>query len=141
ERRQRRKAGQDKNPPSPTMGRWWPDWRDPLLWKLGLVTGGGSAIYYTINGFLPGFLTNAGHADLITAGLTAVNLGQIPPTIILLLVSGRVGLSRMLYIVLGIVMASGVLGIVLLPGTWFIASCAIVGFCCGFTITLGFTLP
>src|SRR5699024_8431354 len=45
ERQQGLMAVKDKNPPSPARGRWWPDWRDPLLWKLGLVTGGGSAIY------------------------------------------------------------------------------------------------
>lgn len=126
--------------PAPAA-RWWPDWRDGRMWKLGLVTGGGSAMYYAVNGFLPGFLEHAGTSALITPALAAVNLGQIPPTIVLLFGARRVGLSRGTYIVLGLVAAAAAVGIVTTHGVALVACCAIIGMCCGSTITLGLALP
>lgn len=125
----------------PPAARWWPDWRDPRMWKLGLVTGGGSAMYYAVNGFLPGFLQHAGAAALITPALAAVNLGQIPPTIALLFGAKRIGLSRVTYIVLGVAAAAAALGILLTHGAVLVTCCAVLGMCCGSTITLGLALP
>src|SRR5262249_31334236 len=58
---------------APQRARWWPDWTSGLLWRLGLVFGGITSIYFTTNGFLPVYLTSTGHADLIGSALTAIN--------------------------------------------------------------------
>ncbi len=43
--------------PQPMAGaarpRWWPDWRDARVWRLGLLLGGVNATYFGLNGFLP----------------------------------------------------------------------------------------
>src|SRR5258707_993793 len=36
--------------------RWWPDWGDPRIWKLGFLFGGVNSIYFTTNAFLPEYL-------------------------------------------------------------------------------------
>src|ERR1043166_7351251 len=61
-----------------TAQRWWPDWRDPLIWRLGIALGSINAIYFSTNAFLPDYLHHAGRPDLVSAALTALNLGQIP---------------------------------------------------------------
>jgi len=33
--------------------RWWPDWKSPLTWLLGLAFGSTNALYYGANAFLP----------------------------------------------------------------------------------------
>jgi CP family cyanate transporter-like MFS transporter len=39
---------------------WWPDWRNPLIWLLGLTFGSNNAFYYAVNAFLPDYLSSAG---------------------------------------------------------------------------------
>src|SRR6476661_1465193 len=43
-------------PASSAPLRWWPNWRDPLIWKLGIALGAANAMYFTANAFLPDFL-------------------------------------------------------------------------------------
>ena len=39
---------------APVAGRrWWPDWRRPLIWRLGLILGSVNATYFVTNAFLP----------------------------------------------------------------------------------------
>src|SRR5205085_187162 len=38
---------------------WWPDWRNPLVWRFGLMIGGANSAYFGSNAFLPGYLTGA----------------------------------------------------------------------------------
>ena len=56
--------------------RWWPDWRRPLIWKLGFILGSVNAAYFVTNAFLPDYMTAAGRPDLISAALTAINVGN-----------------------------------------------------------------
>ena len=48
--------------------RWWPDWNDPLIWRLGIMLGTVNAMYFGTNAFLPDYLTHIGHRELISAG-------------------------------------------------------------------------
>src|SRR6516165_8621976 len=33
--------------------RWWPDWRNGLIWRLGIMLGTINATYFASNGFIP----------------------------------------------------------------------------------------
>jgi CP family cyanate transporter-like MFS transporter len=46
---------------------WWPDWRSPITWRLGIISGGCSSIYFTTNAFLPDLLRGLGRAELLNA--------------------------------------------------------------------------
>jgi len=48
-------AGDAPAPPTP-RAPWWPDWRDPLVWRLGLILASVNTLYFCTNGFLPGYL-------------------------------------------------------------------------------------
>src|SRR5499427_2622263 len=74
---------------APAAGRdWWPDWRNPLTWQTGILLGSVNSVYFCANAFLPGYLTDAGRADLISAALTALNFGQLPASFALLATVG-----------------------------------------------------
>ena len=62
---------------------WWPNWRDPRVWRCGLLLGGVNATYFGLNGFIPGWLTGAGAASLVQPALVALNLAQIPASLLL----------------------------------------------------------
>lgn len=68
--------------------RWWPDWSDPLIWRLGLILGSVNATYFVTNAFLPDLVTAAGRPDLVSSALTAINVGQLPASF-LMLTAGR----------------------------------------------------
>ena len=44
-------------PTSAARRRWWPDWNDPLIWRLGIMLGTINATYFATNAFLPDYLT------------------------------------------------------------------------------------
>ena len=70
------------------LGRsWWPDWRNKLLWQVGIVLGSVNGVYFGSNTFLPGYLTDVGRPDLIGGALTALNFGQLPASFALLAVA------------------------------------------------------
>ena len=118
-------------PPAPaqkTPQRWWPDWHDPLIWRLGIALGVANAMYFTANAFLPDYLHHLGRADLVSAALTALNVGQIPASLLLLAVAGKLERAIWPHIVCGAGALAAVIGIVLLPGHGIVACAAILGF-------------
>ncbi|MGH8156105.1 MAG: CynX/NimT family MFS transporter, partial [Rhodanobacteraceae bacterium] len=90
--------------------RWWPDWRDPLTWEIGLAMGCASGIYFGVNAFLPGYLTGSGRAGSVDGALAAINVSQIPATVILFFCAQRLSVKRIPYVVTGIAATVGVVG-------------------------------
>ena len=39
-------------------GRWWPNWKDPLIWLLGLTFGSNNSTYFATNAFLGDYLAS-----------------------------------------------------------------------------------
>jgi MFS transporter, CP family, cyanate transporter len=118
-------------PPAPaqrTPQRWWPDWHDPLIWRLGIALGVANAMYFTANAFLPDYLHHLGRADLVSAALTALNVGQIPASLLLLAVAGKLERAIWPHVVCGAGALAAVIGIVVLPGPGIVACAAILGF-------------
>lgn len=68
---------------------WWPDWRSRLMWRIGLIAAGIMGTYFASNAFLPPYLVERGRPDLITPVLTALNVGQLPASFVLLAFANR----------------------------------------------------
>jgi CP family cyanate transporter-like MFS transporter len=133
-------------PPASAQGqraaqRWWPDWRDPLVWRLGIALGSVNAMYFTANAFLPDFLHHVGRADLVSAALTALNVGQIPASFLLLAVAGRLERAIWPHFVCGAGSLAAVIGIAVLPGPGIVACAAILGFFAAAILILMLALP
>jgi CP family cyanate transporter-like MFS transporter len=121
--------------------RWWPDWKSGLLWRLGLMLGGVNAAYFTTNAFLPDYLDRLGHGDLIGPGLTALNVGQLPASFLLLVLAGRVGRRAVTYLLLGALTVGGTVGIIFGNGPVIVASAALIGFAAAAILILVLALP
>lgn len=122
--------------------RWMPDWRDPLLWKIGLVASANNQLYFCTNAFLPGLLLQNGQTELIGPALSALNLGQLPGSIILILTASRVERRRWPLVLCGALGLLAVLGTATSTSSWgIVGSAALVGFTCAVGITLVLTLP
>jgi CP family cyanate transporter-like MFS transporter len=123
------------------LARWWPDWTDSLIWKLGLILGGANATYFGANAFLPGYLTGAGRPELIAPALSALNLGQLPASFLLLAAAGRLERKTWPYIATGLLALAAVIGIVAGAGWITVIAAGVVGFCCATVLILGLALP
>jgi MFS transporter, CP family, cyanate transporter len=120
---------------------WWPDWTDPLIWKLGIALGAANAMYFTTNAFLPDYLHHIGRADLVSAALTALNVGQIPASLLLLAIAHRIERSIWPHIICGAAAIAAVAGIMVLPGPGIVACAAVVGFCAATILILMLAMP
>jgi MFS transporter, CP family, cyanate transporter len=120
---------------------WWPDWKSSLLWRLGLMLGGVNAAYFSTNAFLPDYLIQLGRADLIGPGLTALNVGQLPASFLLLALVGRVEKRAAAYLIFGLLTLAGALGIIFGNGLVIVAAAAVVGFAASAVLILMLTLP
>ena len=121
--------------------RWWPDWRNGLIWRLGLTFGSVNAMYFGTNTFVPDYLTAHGRPDLISATLSALNLGQLPASILLLAVAGRLERRRWPYVVFGAASLACVIGIATTASAWTVMWAALLGFSAAGVLVLVLALP
>jgi MFS transporter, CP family, cyanate transporter len=122
-------------------GRWWPDWRDAQIWRLGLMLGSITSMYFSTNAFIPDYLKHVGRPDLIGSALTALNVGQLPASFVLLAVAGRLERRSWPYVLGGVLCLLSVLGLVFAPGAWILAAGALLGFAAGGTFVMMLALP
>ncbi len=126
----------------PAAGRrWWPDWRRPLIWKLGLILGSVNATYFVTNAFLPDYMTADGRPDLISSALTAINLGQLPAAFLMLGVAGRLVTKPWAYAATGTLALICLVGMLTMHGPWIVFWVAILGFTGAVTLILALALP
>jgi MFS transporter, CP family, cyanate transporter len=106
--------------------RWLPDFRNPLLWRIGFMLGSVNSMYFALNGFLPDYLTHTGRPDLIQGALTAMNLGQLPASFLLLLSADRMVRTVWSYLTCGAICFASVMMIVA-GGMWTLIGAALFG--------------
>jgi MFS transporter, CP family, cyanate transporter len=133
-------------PPSPTRAiignsmRWLPEWNSWLNWRIGLILGSVNSTYFCINGFLPAFLNGNGHPELVSAALTALNLGQVPTSFLLLLAADKIQGRRWPYSLFGLLFIACVIGIMSSASYWTVFWAALAGVTCGAALVLGLAL-
>ena len=129
-------------PAAPGAGRrWLPDFGNPLIWRIGLLLGGINATYFALNGFLPDYLHQTGRPDLINAALTALNLGQLPASFLLLASADRMVRTVWSYVTCGVICLSCVLAIILFGGVWVVVAAAVWGCFGAAVLVLVLALP
>lgn len=135
-----RNKGASENGAAP-HARWWPDWRSPLLWRLGLLFGSNNSTYFTTNAFLSDYLHAHGASDLIAPALTALNVGQIPVSFALIAAAGRLERRLWPFVVSGLGVLAGLAGVAFGNGPFIIAGAAMIGLSLTLTFVLILALP
>jgi CP family cyanate transporter-like MFS transporter len=121
--------------------RWWPDWSSSLIWRLGIMLGTVNASYFTSNAFLPDYLNSRGLGDWISASLTALNAGQLPASILLLMFASRLELRAWPYVVCGLLCSVATGGLVFGSGPVVVLCAAFIGFFAAGILVLALALP
>jgi len=121
---------------------WAPDWRSGLVWRLGLLFCCINAIYFSANAFMPIYLASKSRQDLIGPALTALNFGQLPASLVLLAVAGKLERRAIAYIASGVLSLLSVAGFTLMVGpVSTIVWSALLGCSDAAALILGLTLP
>jgi MFS transporter, CP family, cyanate transporter len=135
-------AGSASDKPATTgPPRWWPDWRDGLIWRLGLTFGAVNAMYFGANTFLPDYLTTHGRPDLISAALGALNFGQLPASVLLLVLASRLERRIWPYLAFGLLCLASAIGLAATASAWTVAWAAVLGFSASGVLILVLALP
>jgi CP family cyanate transporter-like MFS transporter len=135
-----RTPADDAHAAAPPRAPWWPDWRDPLVWRLGLILASVNTMYFCTNGFLPGYLESVRRSDLISAGLTAFNFGQLPASLLLLVVAGRLERRVWPYVLSGLLALLSIGALTSTASGFTVFWAAVLGFACGAGLALGLAL-
>jgi MFS transporter, CP family, cyanate transporter len=121
---------------------WWPDWRRPLIWRLGAILGSVNSMYFVTNAFLPDFVTAAGRPDLISSALTAENFCQLPASLIMIAVAGRLVKQPWAYVAAGALSLMSLIGIMTAAsGAWIVFWAGVLGFVTTAILVLVLALP
>ncbi len=134
-------APRETGPSVVVSQRWWPDWPARDIWRLGFIFAAAGAIYFGSNAFLPGRLSEAGRSDLISPALTALNLGQLPASLLLIGFARHLERRAWPFILAGVICLASIAGLVAPAGVVTVASAAVLGFAGGAVFALGLTLP
>ena len=128
-------------PASATSRRWWPDWNSHLIWRLGIMLGTVNATYFATNAFLPDYLRGNGQSEWISAALTGLNIGQIPASLLLLAIAGRLERKAWPYVACGLLCVVSTGGIVFGSGVWIVLAATVQGFANAAILILILALP
>lgn len=120
--------------------RWWPDWRDRRLWQVGFLLGGTGGLYFSANAFIPDYLHATGRPELVGPCLSALNIGQLPASAIILVFARRLTGSRAALVASTLLAATGIALFLARPDLAVIAT-SIIGFCGGIQLVLSLALP
>jgi MFS transporter, CP family, cyanate transporter len=121
--------------------RWWPDWRGPLIWRIGLILGSVNTTYFVTNAFLPDYVIAAGRPDLVSAALTSLNIAQLPASFLMLGLAGRLVVRPWPYVATGVLCLLSLVGIMLTNGVWIVFWSGVLGFANAVTLILALALP
>jgi len=121
--------------------RWWPDWKSHLIWRLGIMLGTVNAMYFASNAFLPDYLASNGLRDWISPALSALNIGQLPASFLLLAFARRLELKAWPFVVCGFLCAIATAGIVFGSGAVVVAATTLMGFTAAGILVLALALP
>lgn len=127
--------------PDRLPSRWWPDWKSPRTWMLGLAFGCNNSIYYAASSVLPEFLNHTERGYLISDALLWLNLAQFAALILMLWMADRIILRAWPFLVFGLMAVIGLWALPYLDGVWVIVAATAVGLASAVTFAAMLAMP
>lgn len=134
-------APRDAHPRLGARRRWWPDWKNPLVWRLAFMMGGVNTAYFATNTFLPDYLHATGDGRWISAALTSLNFFQLPVSFAMLALAEKLVRRHAAYIVLAALVLASAAGLTFMPGAWIVVWSGILGGANAAMLVLMLALP
>jgi len=134
-------APRDVHPRLGPRRRWWPDWKNPLVWRLAFMMGGVNTAYFATNTFLPDYLHATGNGQWISAALTSLNFCQLPLSFAMLALAEKLVRRHAAYIVLAALVLASAAGLAFMPGVWSVVWAGVLGGANSAMLVLMLALP
>jgi CP family cyanate transporter-like MFS transporter len=134
-------APRDAHPHLSARRRWWPDWKNPLVWRLAFMMGGVNTAYFATNTFLPDYLHATGDGNWISAALTSLNFCQLPVSFAMLVLAEKLVRRHAAYIVLAALVLASAAGLAFMPGVWTVVWSGVLGGANAAMLVLMLALP
>lgn len=134
-------APRDVHPRLGPPRRWWPDWKNPLVWRLAFMLGGVNTAYFATNTFLPDYLHATGDGRWISAALTSLNFCQLPASVAMLALAETLVRRHAAYIGLAALVLASAVGLAVMPGIWIVVWSGVLGFANSAMLVLMLALP
>lgn len=134
-------AGALESPGDPPASRWWPRWDDAVTWRVGLLQGGGSVLYFGTNAYLSTELHATGRPGLVAPCLAALNTSQLLASLIVAVLSRSSARPHRLLAACGAGGLSGLAAVVWAPPGVAIAGCALIGCTSAVCFVVSLALP
>lgn len=121
--------------------RWWPQWDDAITWRVGLLQGGGSVVYFGTNAYLPTELHATGRAGLVAACLAALNASQLLASLLVAVLARRSVRPRWLLAACGSAALLGLAALVWAPGELAVGGCVLIGVSSAICFIVSLAMP
>ena len=123
------------------LSRASPNWRRGSLWQVGLLLGAVNASYFGLNGFLPDWISQSGNSSSVRPVLLALNVAQIPASMLMMVLLDRFVFRRTVYVLAGLLVLAASFGLAAAPATFSVFFAAAAGFFLAILLTLALALP
>src|SRR5262249_46955460 len=128
-------------PRETAAARWWPEWGRRDTWQLGLMQGGAGGLHFASDAFIPGYFHAVCRPAPVGPCLAALNLGQLPASVLLLFGAQRLSGSKAAYVAPPLFGILGLAGLLAAEPAMAALAAATIGFCCAFVLILTLALP
>jgi CP family cyanate transporter-like MFS transporter len=124
-------------------GRWWPDWKNPVVWLLGFTFASNNSPYFVTSAFIGDYLQSLGKPELLGPALGWLNGSQLFALAVLLVTANRLQLRAWPFLVFGPIMFASFLVLVVFTSSPFaiVAATAVIGVAAAVTMTAILALP
>jgi CP family cyanate transporter-like MFS transporter len=105
------------------------------------MQGGTGGLYFASNAFIPDYFHAIGRPALVGPCLAALNLGQLPASVVLLLWAQRLTGGKAAYVAPPLFGILGLAGLFAAEPAIAALAAGTIGFCCAFVLILTLALP
>jgi CP family cyanate transporter-like MFS transporter len=120
---------------------WWPNWRSPLPWILGLGFASNNSTFFALHAILPDYLSKTGRGAYVDSTLLWLNLSSLFGIYVLLIWAESLLHRAWPYVILGGTMFVGVLGLAFAGEQWLTPSSFLIGFASSIALGAVMALP
>ena len=120
---------------------WWPDWKSPVIWQLGLTFAANNSIFFGANAFVPDYLSFHGRGDLISAALGWINGGQLLASFLMMPLGRYLHRRAWPFLVFGTVALVSLVALMAARDAAVVALCACLGFSTSISYIMLLALP